>query len=188
MGWSNGWDNSYAAYGPFTTAAIITYTNTSPQAQLIHDITMPMGTGLGTYTAGITATGDGSPVTFYVTGGGVESTHVLVSNQVGVTGSPSYPPRGEMVNHTVVFNTPVTVATGATVSFLFSSNATQQGTSQVFVWDNELISGTVTDVLTGVVHLHQGGSWSSLLPIHVHTGGSWSDTGTLHHLTNGSWD
>ena len=146
MGWSNGWDNSYASYGPFMDQAIITYTNTGTLAQLVHSITMPLGTGLGTYTAGSTVTGDGSAITFYVTAYGQESSHVTVSNQVGVAGSPSYPPRSQMVAQTINFSGTVRVEPGATVSFLFASNTTQQGTSKVLVWDNENITGVVEDI------------------------------------------
>ena len=44
------------------------------------------------------------------------------------------------------FSEAVRVEPGATVSFLFASNTTQQGTSKVLVWDNENITGVVEDI------------------------------------------
>lgn len=183
-------NNSYAAWSSeYSSKALLQYTNQSDKQMLIRSMTMPMGTGSGTFTAGITATGNGGQVVFYVTVNGIKSSSVAVSNIItptpGSTGT--YPLRASMINQTVSFDADVIVEPEETVYFLYASNAEQQGKGTVYVWDNENAYADIEEVANEAViwrYNKAENMWEKALFPHIYHGGIWSDISSIHEYHN----
>lgn len=148
--WGTNWTNVSYALGSsgYSNREIFKYTNTSGNVEKINSITMPMGTGNTTYTAGNTVTGNGAAINFYVDAWGdsnQRSSTAVVTKTVGRKSSSSgyYPPRDQMENYTVSFSMNVLVNPGATIVFTYASNASQSSNS-VFVFDSAKIDGSTS--------------------------------------------
>lgn len=183
-------NNSYAAWSSeYSSKVLLQYTNQSDKQMLIKSMTMPMGTGSGTFTAGITATGNGGQVVFYVTVNGIKSSSATVSNVItptpGSTGT--YPLRASMINQTVSFDDDVIVEPGETVNFVYASNFTQQGNDTVFVWDNERAYAEIEEVAGKAIIWQYNKSkdvWEKVLFLHIYNGDVWSDISLIHEYHN----
>lgn len=139
MGWSLGISWTYATKLAYTPT-MATYYNDTGSKKLIKSFYMYLGTGNAEYTAGDNLTGDGSPIEFYVSINGQESSHVSVTTKIGRAYSESvgyYPTKNQCTKYTVTFNPGIEVAAGATVSVMGAYNSTIKHPNQVLCVNNK---------------------------------------------------
>lgn len=145
---SNWTSARYAGHdASFASMTFISYTNTSNVKEVVKSITIPLGTGSGTFTAGDTCTGSGGPIDFYLYANG-DSKYKSSTVQATTVSYPytseywtgTAPVYTEMTAKTITFSMDIVVAAGATVNFTFASNA-EQGANDVLTFDRTSISG-----------------------------------------------
>ena len=156
MGWGYELDAAYAQ-GSINrdNEAIVTYYNDLGYTAVVTSISMPMGTGSGSFYVGDQVYANGNPVTFYVTCNGRQSSHLVVSNVV--TATNGFPPRDSMIVQSLNFNPGIQVSPGGTLRFLFTS-CKSMSSSSCLVWDRTRISGTVQRANVTVTFNLDGGT------------------------------
>ena len=158
------------------TAAFITYTNTSTVKEVVKSITVRLGTGYGTFTAGDVVTGSGETLSFFLYAKGnsaYSSSDVDVTSKCYET-AEGYPYYDDMSPYTVKFDKDVIVNSGETISFTIGSYSSYESTD-VLCFDRRqgYISGVTSEYVNSytVSYDANGGSGapSSQTKIHGQT-------------------
>lgn len=108
---------SYNATAKLTS--IVTFKNPSSSERAeISSIVLYLGSVNGTCTAGRVVTGNGSPITTYLSINGTTSNNVTVTRVTGVTDNPSYPIISQTDAYTFTFSPAVSIAANSSASVL----------------------------------------------------------------------
>lgn len=147
MGWSGILDWTYSALGSDTLAR---YKNTTSSKKIVKSVSVSLGTGYGSFYAGSSIYGDGSPISVHLVCNGVSSSSVTVSNRVSPTSG--YPPKGSGDTYTFSFSG-ISVPAGGSVSFSIVWPA-----GQCLVALSDTVSGTVRNADVTVTFDLNGGT------------------------------
>ena len=152
MAWLEGFQASYAGNDlNFADNPLCYYRNDSGVVQQVISISVPMGTGNGTFFAGDTVTGNGSPITAYLYPNnlpGFSSNRVTVSNVVNPSSDGGgYPNYDQMKTYTFTFSNPVIVQPGDTMPFTMSF-IQDMNDSQVITWYRRRLTGVVQNYVS----------------------------------------
>lgn len=152
MAWLEGFQASYAGNDlNFADNPLCYYRNDSGVVQQVISISVPMGTGNGTFFAGDTVTGNGSPITAYLYPNnlpGFSSNRVTVSNVVNPSSDGGgYPNYDQMQTYTFTFSNPVIVQPGDTMPFTMSF-IQDMNDSQVITWYRRRLTGVVQNYVS----------------------------------------
>lgn len=199
MGWTSKIDVSY--YGRQSSApTLATYKNTTNNTQIIKSFTAYLGTGNGTYTWGDTVTGNGSPIEFYVSINGVQSSTASVTKQVGTSSGSGgyYPPTSDITNLELIEVTfdGIEVAPGASVSVMGTSITSRDiMKSHALILkkpgddDTQYVGGEVTDASKPIyVYNAASSSWKQVKQVYVYKNGTgWKEVRDIGVRTGSNW-